>query len=496
MAIKTKLFIGFFTLITLFIANYLIHEKLSSEVIKNMDYLAASENIIQNSNLLHKNMINMQNGFRGYLLTGQDVFLQPYTEGLLSVGAIMIDQKSLLHSAKQEQRLDSIFRLHSEWIEYANSLVAAKQNAISDGDEKYLKLFEGKLKKEVGKKLNDQIKILFVAFDKSEYTIRDERKSGLQRSIGNTHFISLALTVISVIIGLLVGYVIVRQITGRISSMVRLSEEISKGHFITMKNNRNDELTTLSKSLNKMSLKLEQSFNELVKKNNELDQFAYVVSHDLKAPLRGIDNITKWIEEDHETEITPGIQKNLELIKGRTKRLESMINGLLDYARVGKVKRQSEAVDAEKLIREISDLILPVSFSVKLEGKMPVITTNKLFLEQVFSNLLSNAVKYSDKQEGVIKIRVKEDPEFYVFEVEDNGPGIAKEYHEKIFQIFQTLQERDAFESTGVGLAIVKKIVEEQNGIIRVESTTGKGSKFIFSWPKNLDNIITETKKS
>ena len=200
--------------------------------------------------------------------------------------------------------------------------------------------------------------------------------------------------------------------------------------------------------------------------------------------MRGIDNITTWIEEDHEEELSAGLKKNLDLIKGRTHRLENMINGLLDYARIGKVKKEPELVDIRTLLTELVDILVPNSAIVTL-GEMPVILTERLLIEQVFSNLISNAVKYNDKPRTEISITCRTIGKQYEFSVSDNGIGIQSEYFDKIFQIFQTLRERDAFESTGVGLAIVKRIIEEQKETIKVESQPGKGTTFIFTWHAN-----------
>ncbi|MCE3278083.1 MAG: histidine kinase [Bacteroidetes bacterium] len=337
---------------------------------------------------------------------------------------------------------------------------------------------------EVGKKLNDKIKVIFSNFDNNEYKLRQERRSKLQLSIESTRKITLSLTLISILLAVISSQYFIRTITKRISKMVVLADRISKGFFTTMKDDKRDELNELCLSLNSMSETLEKNFKDLTTKNKELDQFAYVVSHDLKAPLRGITNIIGWIEEDHENEITPGVKQNLELIKGRTNRLENMINGLLEYARVGKIKKGHVKVNTDLLVRDLLNFLVPKNFMITIVGKLPVLTTEKLHLEQVFSNLISNAVKYNKNVQPKISIFTEELENYYKFTIKDNGSGIEKEYFEKIFIIFQTLQERDAFESTGVGLAIVKRIVEDYKGTIYVESEIGKGSRFIFTWPK------------
>ncbi len=487
MTIRLKLFSGFSILILIFIVGFFVNRQFSKEVIRNTDYINNSEIVIRNSNLLHKIMIDMQSGYRGYLLSGQESFLKPYYDGLRHVPSLVKSQYALLSSPGQTRRLDSIRMLHNQWVQYANMLISARQDPSPAAAKRYEELFEKKLRREVGKKLNDEIRQKFQAFDNYEYGVRRQRRVNLQRSIANTQRISLALMVFSIGLALATSFYIIRIITGRISKMVHLAEDISQGNFRLIDDRRNDELRQLSESLNTMSRKLNKNFKELTKKNKELDQFAYVVSHDLKAPLRGIDNVISWMEEDHGGTIVVEVQENLELIKGRTRRLENMINGLLDYARVGKTRKGSETVDVGLLVHELCELLVPEGFIVAMETQMPLLNTNRLQIEQVFSNLISNAVKYNDKRPGKISIRAADEGSFYRFVVADNGIGIQEEYFEKIFTIFQTLQERDAFESTGVGLAIVKKIVEEQKGTVALRSTPGKGTEFAFTWPKQRE---------
>lgn len=483
MTIRSKLFSGFITLILIFIINFYVNQSLSKQVIRNTNYINNSEAVIRNSNILHKNMIDMQSGYRGYLLTGQEVFLEPYYEGLKNIPPLIDEQQSLISSPKQKVRLDSIMSLHQAWVKHASSLIQTKQDTMPEAGAKYRELFEKKVKTQTGKKINDDIRKIFENFDNYEYYFRQIRRDLLQKSIARTGKINLVLTVFSITFGLILSYYIIRIITGRISKMVTLAEEISKGNFKRIEDDQKDELKKLSESLNRMSQILEMNFNELKKKNNELDQFAYVVSHDLKAPLRGIDNIISWVEEDHANELTESVKHNLDLIKGRTKRLENMINGLLAYARIGKLKRNVEPVSIGILLLELKELLVPSHFNFLVKGEMPVLNTEKIQIEQVFSNLISNAVKYNHKASGTIIIEARAFPGYYEFSVSDDGIGIQKDYFEKIFMIFQTLQERDAFESTGVGLAIVKKIIDEKKGSISVESEEGKGTTFRFSWP-------------
>lgn len=242
---------------------------------------------------------------------------------------------------------------------------------------------------------------------------------------------------------------------------------------------RADELARLTKILTATNLALE-------KRNQELDQFAYVTSHDLKAPLRAISNLSQWIEEDLGDSISEETQHQMALLRGRVHRMENLINGLLHYSRVGRLKTESETVSVENLLKEMIDSIAPpAGFTIEIGPKMPILNTPRLLLQQVFSNLISNAIKHHHRTEGKITISVKDQENFYEFMVADDGPGISAQYHEKVFIIFQTLQARDHTENTGIGLSLVKKIVENEGGTIWLNSQEGEGTTIHFTWPKS-----------
>jgi PAS domain S-box-containing protein len=237
--------------------------------------------------------------------------------------------------------------------------------------------------------------------------------------------------------------------------------------------------------------RMAEYYNYLEKANKELDKFAYVVSHDLKAPLRAISNLATWIEEDIGDKFTEDTKGHFKMLKGRVVRMEALINGILDYSRADRIKSPNVNVDTNEMISEIIEMLIQdevVEFNVM--ERMPVLYAEKMKLQQVFSNLISNAIKHNDKESARIQIAFKEESDFYQFSVSDNGPGIEPEFHDKIFVIFQTLKARDAFESTGVGLAIVKKIVEEAGGKIWVESELDKGTQFFFTWPKQMSKTL------
>jgi signal transduction histidine kinase len=224
---------------------------------------------------------------------------------------------------------------------------------------------------------------------------------------------------------------------------------------------------------------------ELETANVELKDFAYAVSHDLKAPLRAASQLAGWIAQDHAERLDDDGKEMLQLLLSRLDRMYNLIDGILQYSRIGKVKEEEVHVDLNALVPDIIDMLAPPpSIAVSIEGDLPVMTFERARIGQVFQNLISNAIKYMDKPNGLIGIRCQDEGESWKFSVSDNGPGIDPKYHEKIFQIFQTLSPRDEFESTGIGLTLVKKIVDLAGGRVWLESQEGKGATFLFTLPK------------
>ncbi len=238
--------------------------------------------------------------------------------------------------------------------------------------------------------------------------------------------------------------------------------------------------------LTRLNAVLEQTTGLLKERNQELDQFAYVVSHDLKAPLRAIANLSEWVEEDLGDQIPEANQHQLQLMRRRVYRLEALINGLLEYSRAGRKEVPIDPVNVAQLLADVLDsLAPPATFQITIESGMPTFTTKRLLLSQVFSNLISNAIKHHPRADGTVTISVADEGAAYKFAIADDGTGIEPNYHQRIFTIFQTLKARDQQENTGIGLSIVKKIIEAEGGSIWLESMPDQGAIFYFTWSKH-----------
>jgi len=228
---------------------------------------------------------------------------------------------------------------------------------------------------------------------------------------------------------------------------------------------------------------------EISSANEELSSFAYVVSHDLKAPLRAIGSLADWLSTDYADKFDEEGKEHMRLLVNRVHRMGGLIDGILQYSRVGRVKEALTDVDLGQKVREVIDsLAPPANITVTIDNVLPTVRIEPTRVAQVFQNLLSNAVKYMDKPDGRINIGCADEGNAWKFSVSDNGPGIEQRHFERIFQLFQTLAPRDRIESTGVGLSLVKKIVEMYGGKIGLESTVGHGSTFSFTLPKEPDS--------
>ena len=282
---------------------------------------------------------------------------------------------------------------------------------------------------------------------------------------------------------------IVTRVAGLAISNARLYRDMKGPNRTSLEfaENLDDALTARKRAEERQA----QLLRQVEAANQELNDFAYVVSHDLKAPLRAIDSLARWLLADYGDKFDAGGREQMNLLVGRVDRMRALIDGILQYSRAGRLRTEDVPVDLGALVPEVIESIAPPAhIKVTVEGRFPVVTGDKVRFEQVFQNLLSNAVKYMDKPQGDVRIGCALEPEptddgrrFCRCHVADNGPGIAEKDFERVFRLFQTLRPRDDADSTGVGLSVVKKIVETGGGRVWLESVVGKGTTFYFTLP-------------
>lgn len=263
--------------------------------------------------------------------------------------------------------------------------------------------------------------------------------------------------------------------------------------FLTMARN-NRRALSLADSLNR-AYRLQN--RALIQSNRDLEQFATVASHDLKTPLRGIANLTEYLEDDlgdyiNSAKCPPEVPANLERLRERTRRLDRLISDLLNYSNIGSQPQQTSRISVDEMIRELAAQFGLSPEEYMLAGSVKTAEVDPGRLKQALAPLIGNAVKHHhDRSNLVIVVHTEEDSDNYYFSIKDNGPGIEPRFHEKIFEVFQTLGGPTGHESTGIGLSVAKKCIESVGGSIKLESTPGNGCVFRVAWPKSFEGTDT-----
>lgn len=256
------------------------------------------------------------------------------------------------------------------------------------------------------------------------------------------------------------------------------SQELTGSNLVDFIDNQTKEIVEMNKQ--KQSL-----LNELAHQNQELSDYAHMVSHDLKSPLRSIDTLTAWLKEDYMGEVDVNGQKTLDLIRNNVEKMDTLINGILEYSTIGKSQIDIYDVNVNNLIDEIiKGIQVPEHISIT-KGQLPILKGDKHRLKQLFQNLIGNAIKYNDKEKGTINIAVEDQGDYWQFCIKDNGKGIEETYFNKIFKTFIKLENNP--DSSGIGLSIVKKIVELYGGKIWLESEVNIGTTFYFTLKKSIN---------
>jgi len=547
--------------------------------------VAQTDQIIAQAQTVEELLIDQETGLRGYVITGEADFLEPYQRAQAAIDSSFDQLGGLISDQPVQLELVAAIRAnYGQWRTYSQDLIRVRDQG---GD------YAATVKQRVGKRLMDAMRAQMQSLLRTEVALRDQRSQAAQFTIQVVVASSIAS---ALILGAILALLLRRQLlnlsssyTQAIQASEQRAEEIKAGAqryrdlsdamplvmwtarpdgAVDYFNRRWFEYTGTTEGqsldwgwpdvlhpddaqptierwneslrtgtlyeieyrwkrahdgayrwylgrgvpvrdkagriaywvgsgtdiddqkraetvLRERGEELARTTAALEERNRELDQFAYITSHDLKAPLRGIANLSQWIEEDLGESVTDDIRKQLELLRGRVHRMEGLIDGILQYSRAGRVKGTIEPVDVGELLLDVVDLIVPPpGFTIDVAKDMPTIMADRLRLQQVFQNLIGNAIKHHNRVDGRVAISVQDLGRMYEFAVRDDGPGIAPQYHEKIFVIFQTLAARDKVEGTGIGLSLTKKIIESHGGRIWVESAEGAGTTFRFTWPK------------
>jgi len=316
--------------------------------------------------------------------------------------------------------------------------------------------------------------------------------AGVYRQVDNQRLTTLFICLVLIVIGTLLSFWLSTKLTKHIRELKDATYSIVAGDSgYSLNFEPTDEIGMLGIDFKKMVDRLNESHQKLLEHskelemtNKELNQFSYVTSHDLKAPLRSLSSLIIFIKTELNGQMNESITEYFELMESRITRMENLIEGILEYSRVGRKNTSKAEVDLNEVLNEVIDLMgSSENLQLTLEKELPLIYANRVRMQQLFQNLIGNAIKYCDKE--VIKVHVSwmAKGKVYEFAVQDNGVGIESIYYEKIFEVFQTLNPRDEVEASGIGLSITKKIIEDRGGEIWLESELGVGTTFYFTLP-------------
>lgn len=408
-----------------------------------------TQEVIRESNILSRKLSDGEVQARA-TISGSSQLAKPYEPIAKEISISLENLKNLTQdNALQQESLVTIEKQIAQRIELLTAATDSIESASGEGSPNTTLLAGSQEQVE-------QLRKLIEEFKQQEWKLLSIRQERLDR---------------------------IRTVTNILQGTSICLVLLSYGIAIKLYQSSEHQLERRAKELKALNDNLETTNKLVISRNQELDKFAYIVSHDLKAPLRAISNIASWIEEDLDENLEPETKENLALLRSRVARMNNFIDSLLEYSRAGRIQGEKTTVDVKQLLHEIVDSVSPPpEFKIQIQEPMPVLETEALLLQQIFSNLISNAVKHHHRQDGTVAILATKQPSSYLFQVKDDGRGIAKEHQERIFEVFQTLDSRDNKENTGIGLSIVRKIVKNQGEEIWLESVPGEGTSFFFTW--------------
>ncbi|MEO6954213.1 MAG: ATP-binding protein [Polyangia bacterium] len=439
------------------------------------DQALRSRHIREAADEVRIDVLQAETAQRGYLLTMDKAYLGAYQAALARPDPV----EALRIAFGGKEDLQPVFqRLATTYDEKLAEMAHAIEIADHEGVDTARRLIaDGK-----GQRLTEAIRFDLDEVMRREKSLRDEYSARVEQHVRFSRAVVLSGTLIAFALAVLVNLSLMSAVRAR-----EAAQRIMEAQSVKL-GQQTESLLEHEKQLGEQLGRQQELSQALQRTNEELDQFAYATSHDLKAPLRGIMNLATFIEEDLGADVAPSISDNLKLLRGRAVRLEALIEGILAYSRAGRIRSHVERVDTAQLARDVVDLIAaPSGCAITIAQSLPTLLTERVPLQQVLMNLVQNAIKHGcPDAKGSIEIgyeKLAGRPTFYI---KDAGPGIAPHHHEKVFGIFQTLAPRDKVEGTGIGLAVVKKLVESRGGKVEVHSTTGQGARFGFVWPAEV----------
>ncbi|GGU41472.1 sensor histidine kinase [Lentzea flava] len=444
---------------------------------------------------LSRALLDQETGVRGYVLTGEQGFLSPYLDG--QTYQVQAEQAVTSLVGDVGGRVSRIDELSRQWrAEYAEPVIAGTRQSgpgTAPG---------GAIDR--GKTLFDQLRVELDALQVDIGNLGETARQDVEHAAKVVLWlvIGMGVLLVAVIGGL--SLLLYRLLVAPLAELAEQVRQVASGDFeheIDAHGPREtvmlgEDVDAMRRRILQELATLDAASTELQRSNSELEQFAYVASHDLQEPLRKVASFCQLLQRRYGGKLDERADQYIEFAVDGAKRMQGLINDLLAFSRVGRITRERTLVDLGEVVRQVVD-----SFSERIEetnaqvvaGELPSVRGEATLLSAVFQNLISNALKFRGSVDPVVNIEAERDGDMWQFTVHDNGIGIEPEYADRIFIIFQRLHPKDAYPGTGIGLAMCRKIVEYHGGTIWLKTDAGAGTTFQFTLPVAPEDLVEET---
>ena len=469
-----------------YIVPVLLLAMLAAVLYRDVEQLQASANAVERSQRLidqleslRADLIDDETAERGYVITGNPVFLEPHLAAAAAIPQRLATLESLTRdNSRQEERFRALRELTEARLKYTQGIIDERRDAGFDSAANVVKNRQGK-------NLMDEVRIIvagIIADDEATLRGQQAAATGLFRRLEQICVVGALATLVAIS---LITIAVTRSMKRRVGQLVEATHALGEGNLdYRCEAEGHDEIAVVGRAINRMA--------EQLKEHKEaVDAFAYTVSHDLRAPLRAMQGFSQALLEDCGPQLDAQGLDYANRIVAATKRMEELIQDLLAYSRVGRTQMDIHPVPLETIVENallsLSAIIGESHAAIKIEKPLPKILGYQPVVQQAVSNLVANAVKFV-KPGTIPEIRIYAEPrgEAVRLWVEDNGIGISPEHHQRIFKVFERLHGIESYPGTGIGLAIVRKAVERMGGQTGLESAVGRGSRFWIELPKGV----------
>jgi len=471
MTFKNKITIGFGAALTILILVSVVSFMSLSQNGNDRAWVTHTYVVLEKLDAVLTNLIDAETGQRGYIITGEVSYLEPYNNARAHVYQNLAELRTLTADNTNQQRALDL-------LEPATAtMLSTLQERIDIRDREGLAAAAELVRTGSAKLHMDEIRALIAGMRLEE--------NGLLKSRSEEADASLRKIRIVIVVGEILGFAFLSMAGAIVGQEMRRRTRAER---------EIRELNTdLERRVAERTAELDERAKELARSNSELQQFAYVASHDLQEPLRMVASFTQLLAKRYKDKLDDDAREFINFAVDGATRMQTLISDLLTYARVGTQGKSLAPTDCETLFNRVVEslkFVIEDSGAVISRDPLPMVMADAQQLGQLFQNLLTNAIKFRGKEPPSIKISVEKDRSDWKISVRDNGIGISQEHADRIFVIFQRLHTKTEYPGTGIGLAICKKIVERHGGRIWVEPSTGEGSTFCFTIPvKPIRNV-------